>query len=273
MARASGLVAWALCTASVVWGLLLSTKLMGRRAAPSWLLDLHRSLGGLATVFVGVHVVALVADSYVSFGPAELLIPMASAWKPGPVAWGVVSLYLLVAVEVTSLARKRLPAKLWRATHMASFPMWAFATVHTLTAGTDASHPGVVLLSIASLGAVLFATVVRFLSPRSTARAGGRRTGGTGSGQLDLPSNHGGRAGASLPSSGWTRTPWWRKSGTGWPGPACGGRRDGVWWSTSSSPRGLRCPCRSCRTGRPNGGSRCRRCTGSSVTSSPPASW
>jgi predicted ferric reductase len=176
MARASGLVAWALCTASVAWGLLLSTKLMGRRAAPNWLLDLHRFLGGLATVFVGVHVVALVADSYVSFGPAELLIPMASAWKPGPVAWGVVSLYLLVAVEVTSLARKRLPAKLWRATHMASFPMWAFATVHTLTAGTDASHPGVVLLSIASLGAVLFATVVRFLSPRSAARAAARTT-------------------------------------------------------------------------------------------------
>ena len=174
MARASGLVAWALCTASVVWGRLRSTTLRGRRPAPSWLLDLHRFLGGLATVFVGVHVVALVADSYVSFGPAELLIPMASAWKPGPVAWGVVALYLLVAVEVTSLARKRLPVKLWRATHMASFPLWAFATVHTLTAGTDAGHPAVVLLSIASLGGVLFATVVRFLSPRSAARAAAR---------------------------------------------------------------------------------------------------
>jgi hypothetical protein len=170
MARASGLVAWALCTASVVWGLLVSTRLMGKKAAPNWLLDLHRFLGGLATAFVGVHVAALVADSYVSFGVTDILVPMASAWKPGPVAWGIVAFYLLVAVEVTSLARRRLPAKLWRATHMASFPLWAFATVHTLTAGTDAGHPAVAVLSIASLGAVLFATLVRFLSPRSAAR-------------------------------------------------------------------------------------------------------
>jgi hypothetical protein len=115
-----------------------------------------------------------VADSYVSFGPAEILVPMASAWKPGPVAWGVVALYLLVAVEVTSLARRRLPARLWRVTHAASLPLWAFATVHTLSAGTDASHPAVVAASIVSTAAVIFATLVRVLSPRSSGRTATR---------------------------------------------------------------------------------------------------
>jgi predicted ferric reductase len=170
VARASGLVAWGLCTLSVLWGLAASARLLGRRPAPNWLLDLHRFLGALATIFVGVHLLALVADSYASFGPAELLVPLASEWKPGPVAWGVVAFYLLVAVEVTSLARRRLSTRLWRAAHVASFPLWATATVHTLSAGTDASHPGVVLVSIASLAAVVFATLVRFLSPRSAGR-------------------------------------------------------------------------------------------------------
>ena len=49
VARAGGIVAWALLTASVLWGLILSTKLRPPRVRPAWTLDLHRFLGGLAT--------------------------------------------------------------------------------------------------------------------------------------------------------------------------------------------------------------------------------
>ena len=78
----------------------LGTALSGRlsrRPRPAWVLDLHRFLGVLAVVFAGVHLLGLVADSYVHFGPAELFVPLASSWRPGPVAWGVVALYLLLA--------------------------------------------------------------------------------------------------------------------------------------------------------------------------------
>jgi DMSO/TMAO reductase YedYZ heme-binding membrane subunit len=165
-ARASGLVGWGLCTLSVLWGLTLSTRLLGKRAAPAWLLDLHRFLGGLATFFVAVHLGALVADGFVPFGPAELLVPLASAWKPGPVAWGIAAFYLLVAVEVTSLARRRLPVRIWRMVHMTSLPLWAVSTVHLVTAGTDIRNPLVQWAVLASTGAVLFTTLVRILSPR-----------------------------------------------------------------------------------------------------------
>jgi len=67
-ARASGLVSWALLSASMLWGLVLSTKLRPPRIRPNWTLDLHRYLGGLAVIFVGVHLAALVFDSYVGFG-------------------------------------------------------------------------------------------------------------------------------------------------------------------------------------------------------------
>ena len=170
VARASGLVAWALCTLAVVWGLALSTRLLGKRPAPAWLLDLHRFLGGLATLFVAVHVAGLVADNYVHFGLAELVLPLASSWKPGPVAWGIAALYLLVAVELTSLARRRLPARLWRLVHMTSLPLWGVSTVHLLTAGTDAQNPAVQWAALLSVAAVIFVTVVRVLSPRAAAR-------------------------------------------------------------------------------------------------------
>ena len=41
--------------------------------------------------------------------PSEILVPLTSSYRPVAVAWGVVSLYLLAAVELTSLARKHLP--------------------------------------------------------------------------------------------------------------------------------------------------------------------
>ena len=174
VARASGLVAWALCTLAVVWGLALSTRLLGKRPAPAWLLDLHRFLGALATLFVAVHLAGLVADSYAHFGVADLFVPLASSWKPGPVAWGIAAFYLLLAVELTSLARRRLPARLWRLVHITSLPLWVISTVHLLTAGTDAGNPVVQWTALASTATVIFFTVVRVLSPRAAVRAARR---------------------------------------------------------------------------------------------------
>src|SRR3989337_1799436 len=82
-ARASGIVALAILTASIVWGLLYSNRVLNGRPTAKWLLDLHRFLGGLAVTFTAVHLAGLVADSYVEFGWSELFIPMASAWKTG----------------------------------------------------------------------------------------------------------------------------------------------------------------------------------------------
>src|SRR5207302_8719344 len=113
LARGAGLTSWALAAATLVWGLLLSTRLFTKRPRPAWTLDIHRTLSGLTVAFVGVHMVGLFADGYVHFGPAQLLIPLATTWRPGAVAWGIVALYLLIAVELTSLWRRLLPVT-WR---------------------------------------------------------------------------------------------------------------------------------------------------------------
>src|SRR4029078_10244831 len=89
---------------------------------------------GVALIFTGVHVAALLADQYVHFGLAGVLVPFASKWHPGSVAWGVVAFYLLLAVELTSLARARLSKKIWRRVHFASFALFIVSTIHGLTA-------------------------------------------------------------------------------------------------------------------------------------------
>jgi predicted ferric reductase len=169
VARASGLVAWALATATVVWGLSLSSRIAGRRTPRAWLTDLHRFMGGLAVIFTGVHVAALLVDDWIGFTIVDVLVPFASPWRPGAVAWGVVALYLLAAIELTSLLRRRVPLRWWRAVHHASLPMAFAGTVHLLAAGSDAGTPWVRGIVLGAVTIVAYLAIVRLLTPRRRA--------------------------------------------------------------------------------------------------------
>jgi len=172
--RAAGIVAWLLLASSMLVGLLLSSRALGKKARPNWLTDLHRGLSGLAVAFVAVHVAGAIGDDYIHFGAADVLVPFASGWRPWAMAWGVVSTYLLVAVEASSLLRKHLPKQAWRAIHFASFPLFATATTHAFTAGTDVgSTLGIAVASLAS-AAIAFLTVVRIRDEVAHAKAGPR---------------------------------------------------------------------------------------------------
>jgi predicted ferric reductase len=171
LARATGYVAWALVTTSVITGLLLSTRLTNGRPTPAWTLDLHRFLAGTAVAFTGLHIVGLVADNYLHFGPGDILVPFASSWRAGAVALGIIAMYLLAAVEISSLLMRRLPRHLWRGIHLSSYITFWLATFHLLTAGTDAGHPASRVATAVVIAAVVFLTLVRTLS----GKGGGRR--------------------------------------------------------------------------------------------------
>ncbi|MGO9197834.1 MAG: hypothetical protein ACLQK4_12005 [Acidimicrobiales bacterium] len=125
-ARASGIVSWVLLAASVLWGLAISSKSLGPRPRPAWLLDLHRFLGACALVFLALHISAILLDTYVHFGVVDVLLPFTGSWHPMAVAWGIAAMYLLAAVEVALLLRSRLPLRVWRSTHFLTFPIFAF---------------------------------------------------------------------------------------------------------------------------------------------------
>ena len=107
LSRASGITSWLLLTASLVWGVLLFTRVLRRIDTPWWLLDMHSWLSGLAVITMALHLVALVADNFVHFGWFEILVPGGSPWKTIPVALGVVSFWIVVAVQSTSLLRRQ----------------------------------------------------------------------------------------------------------------------------------------------------------------------
>jgi DMSO/TMAO reductase YedYZ heme-binding membrane subunit len=156
VARSSGIVAWVLIVATIVWGLLLATKVLGRRPGPAWLLSLHRYLGALTVAFVGVHVGAVLLDTYTDFGITDVLVPFTGSWHPMAVAWGIVGMYLLAAIEVTSLLRHRMSKRAWHMVHLLSYFLFATTTVHMLSAGTDAKA------LLASTAAVMLGTAAVF---------------------------------------------------------------------------------------------------------------
>lgn len=170
IARSGGIVALALSGASVIWGLLLSTKVMEGRPGPRWLLDLHKWLGGSAVVFTAIHVIALLLDPFVSFGLFDVLVPGVASWNPAAVAWGVVAGWLLLAVQITSTFMHRLPRRRWKLIHMSSYAMLWTGIIHGAMAGTDAGNPlyigGVSLMALTTV----FLTGYRILTTRRATR-------------------------------------------------------------------------------------------------------
>ncbi len=177
VSRASGMVAAVLLVLTLIWGLLLTTKLIDRRGLPAWLTDLHRFLGGLTVIFIAVHLVALVFDNYLVFSWSDLFVPFASSWKAGPVAWGIGAFWALVVVEGSSLLQRKMPRRLWRNLHYLSYPVAVMAALHAIQAGTDAGNVWFRAVSIGLIGVLTALTVFRILyrpPKRSVVPAGAR---------------------------------------------------------------------------------------------------
>lgn len=174
VARSSGITAWVLSAVAVLGGLALSTRALGSRPRAPWLRDTHQFVGVLTVVFSSVHVVALMLDDHVGFGLADVAVPMVSDWRPGAVAWGIAAFYLLIAVELTSLLRRRMKHVWRRRVHLLSYLMYAASTVHLITAGTDSANPGLMTAVVASIGLVIFFSIYRIAGPgRAVSARGG----------------------------------------------------------------------------------------------------
>jgi len=153
--RATGLVAMLLLTVSVLFGIITA----GRFASENWprflSQGLHRNTSLLVLAFLALHVGTTVADTYTSIPLTAAFVPFAAAYKAAWLALGAVALDLLLALVVTSLARRRLGHRAWRRVHWLAYACWPVAVAHGLGAGTDRSAMWVLVLSMACVLAVL----------------------------------------------------------------------------------------------------------------------
>lgn len=137
MTRAAGIVALVLLTGSVVLGMLTSARVSTKRWPRFALGDLHRRLSLMAMVFVAIHVLTTVVDTFVPIGFLPAVVPFASHYKTLWVTLGTVAFDLLLAVTLTSLLRGHISAGAWRAVHWAAYLSWPVAMIHAVEIGTD----------------------------------------------------------------------------------------------------------------------------------------
>jgi len=165
LARASGLTAYVLLTASVLAGLVLKTRPF-RSLKPAQVADTHRFLSMLGVGALALHGSTLALDRAVTIPLVALVVPGASPYRPLAVGIGVLAAELLVVVYASFSQRKRIGVKNWRRLHYATYAVFGLATVHGLLAGTDTNRPWVLAITFAAVGAVAMATAFRLLSPK-----------------------------------------------------------------------------------------------------------
>jgi methionine sulfoxide reductase heme-binding subunit len=138
--RATGVVALLLMTAVLLLGLTVTRQ--GRLPGlPRFAVTgLHRNLSLIAVVFVGLHVVTAIADSYVNIPLTAIVVPLASSYERVWIGLGAVSADITIAVVVTSLLRRHLSRRLWRAVHLLAYLSWPVAWLHSISSSRDMLH-------------------------------------------------------------------------------------------------------------------------------------
>jgi sulfoxide reductase heme-binding subunit YedZ len=149
LARASGLTAYVLLTSSVLAGLTVKARPLGRRIKAAVATDVHRFLALLGLGAVAMHGLALTLDQTVRMPLAALLVPGLSPYRPLAVGVGVLAAELMVLIYASFSLRRRIGARNWRRLHYLTFAVFAAATVHGLAAGTDRWALGLYATSVA----------------------------------------------------------------------------------------------------------------------------
>ena len=171
VSRATGVVAAASLVVLMLSGIGLITGHTFSFLEPITAWASHRALGIAFVVSVLLHIFALFFDNFVPFSVVDLLVPFASDFKPATlfgvsvgslyVALGVISLYIVIAVVLTSLIWVEKKPTVWKLTHLLSYLAMIFVFVHGLYLGTDFSSGIGRIVWIAVAAVVLLASMSR----------------------------------------------------------------------------------------------------------------
>jgi sulfoxide reductase heme-binding subunit YedZ len=168
--RASGYTALILLSASVVLGVLTSSR-ESRRDWPRFVVQsLHRNVSLLVGVFLVIHVLTSIIDPFARLSFLDAFVPFIASYRPLWLGLGVVGFELLLAITATSLVRHRLGWRTWRGVHLFAYASWPIGVIHGLGTGSDTKSVWALLLVGVCVAAVVAALVWRLVhaGPRFT---------------------------------------------------------------------------------------------------------
>ncbi|HEX2755809.1 MAG TPA: hypothetical protein VHM48_10115 [Candidatus Limnocylindrales bacterium] len=169
--RLFAFLAYLAMTGSVVYGLLLSTKILDAIAHRPITFALHQDLASIGVGFAAVHGMLLALDKSVPFTLAQIVVPGLAPYAPVWVAAGQLSLFLMAVVIASFYLRRRIGQRAWRALHYVTFLAFVGATAHGIMAGTDSGSSWAWGLYAGSSIAVVFLLVYRIALSASRRRS------------------------------------------------------------------------------------------------------
>jgi methionine sulfoxide reductase heme-binding subunit len=161
LTRSTGAVSLILLTAALVIGIALVGRVHSERW-PRFAVDgIHRAASLLAMVFLAVHIITAVLDSFAPISLVDAVIPFAGAYRPVWLGLGAAAFDLLLAVTITSVLRERLGHRAWRAVHWSAYAVWPLAVVHGLATGSDVHQGWMTVIYVACAAAFATAALSR----------------------------------------------------------------------------------------------------------------
>ena len=159
--RLFGFMSYLTIALSVIFGLLLSTKILDAVAHRPVSFSLHQDLAAIGLGMAGIHGMLLGLDASIPFTLQMILVPGQSPHAPFAVGVGQISLYLMAIVTVSFYARKRIGQRAWRVLHYTTFLAYAGATFHGLASGSDSGAVWAQAMYVGSTALVAFLLVYR----------------------------------------------------------------------------------------------------------------
>jgi len=164
LTRSTGAVALLLLTIAIALG-VLDVRRFSTPRWPRFIVDtLHRNVSLLAMVFLVLHIITSVLDSFAPISLIDAFVPFVGSYRPFWLGLGAVSFDLLLAVTITSLLRQRMGYTSWRAIHWLTYASWPIALLHGLGTGSDVKSSWLLILSIVCIAIVLVAVLARAIS-------------------------------------------------------------------------------------------------------------
>ena len=161
--RAFGFLAYIVLAVSVLYGLLLSTKILDAIAHRPVSFALHKDLSIIGIILASLHAVILVADASFDFTPRAILVPFASPYAPFSVGIGQIAFYASAVILLSFYVRRRIGQRAWRMLHYVTFLSFAGASYHGIASGSDASSPWAFWIYVTPVTAMIFLMTYRLV--------------------------------------------------------------------------------------------------------------
>jgi sulfoxide reductase heme-binding subunit YedZ len=148
---------------AVVYGLLLSTRILDAIAHRPVTFALHQDLAIVGLVLAGIHGALLSLDHTMPFSALQIGVPFLAPYLPVWVGFGQLAFYLTGAVVLSFYVRRHIGQRAWRLLHYLTFLAFVGAAAHGLVAGTDSGAAWAWWLYVGSSAAVVFLTAYRIV--------------------------------------------------------------------------------------------------------------